>query len=87
MGILTQNFVKLFLCSSADLISLYEAAKILLGDGHNTPVMRNYSAAKVRRLYDIANVLSSMNFIESKLNNHGSLQERIYICPSKWNKI
>nr|KJB23767.1 hypothetical protein B456_004G114000 [Gossypium raimondii] len=60
LGLLTQNFVKLFLCSSAELISLDEAAKLLLGNAHNTSVMRT----KVRRLYDIANVLSSMNLIE-----------------------
>ncbi|KAL6997227.1 E2F transcription factor-like E2FE [Sarracenia purpurea var. burkii] len=60
LGLLTQNFIKLFLCSSADLISLEEAARILLGDAHDSTMMRT----KVRRLYDIANVLSSMNFIE-----------------------
>ncbi|OVA09117.1 Transcription factor E2F/dimerization partner (TDP) [Macleaya cordata] len=60
LGLLTQNFVKLFLCNNSDLVSLDEAAKILLGDGHNSSQMRT----KVRRLYDIANVLSSMNLIE-----------------------
>ncbi|KAK8516167.1 hypothetical protein V6N13_025680 [Hibiscus sabdariffa] len=60
LGLLTQNFVKLFLCSNVELISLDEVARLLLGDAHNTSVMRT----KVRRLYDIANVLSSMNLIE-----------------------
>ncbi|KAH1132607.1 hypothetical protein GLYMA_05G033400v4 [Glycine max] len=60
LALLTQNFVKLFVCSNVELISLDEAAKLLLGDAHNTSVMRT----KVRRLYDIANVLSSMNLIE-----------------------
>ncbi|KAJ0248426.1 E2F transcription factor-like E2FE [Hirschfeldia incana] len=60
LGLLTQNFIKLFVCSEARIISLDEAAKLLLGDAHNTSVMRT----KVRRLYDIANVLSSMNLIE-----------------------
>ncbi|XP_010660999.1 E2F transcription factor-like E2FF isoform X1 [Vitis vinifera] len=64
LGLLTRNFIKLFLCSDADLISLDCAAMALLGDGHNSTAMRNNSAAKVRRLYDIANVLSSMNLIE-----------------------
>ncbi|XP_024168748.1 E2F transcription factor-like E2FE isoform X2 [Rosa chinensis] len=41
-------------------ISLDEAARLLLGDAHNTSVMRT----KVRRIYDIANVSSSMNLIE-----------------------
>ncbi|KAK8990685.1 hypothetical protein V6N11_028650 [Hibiscus sabdariffa] len=60
LGLLTQNFVKLFICSNAELISLDEAARLLLGNAHNSSVMRT----KVRRLYDIANVLSSMNLIE-----------------------
>lgn len=60
LALLTQNFVKLFLCSSAELISLDDAARQLLGDGHNSSIMRT----KVRRLYDIANVLSSMRLIE-----------------------
>ncbi|XP_059644849.1 E2F transcription factor-like E2FE isoform X2 [Cornus florida] len=60
LGLLTQNFIKLFLCSNVEIISLDEAAKILLGDAHDPSTMRT----KVRRLYDIANVLSSMNLIE-----------------------
>ncbi|XP_011028635.1 PREDICTED: E2F transcription factor-like E2FE [Populus euphratica] len=60
LGLLTQNFVKLFVCSNANLISLDESAKLLLGDGHNLSIMRT----KVRRLYDIANVLSSLKLIE-----------------------
>ncbi|KAK4264279.1 hypothetical protein QN277_025481 [Acacia crassicarpa] len=60
LSLLTQNFVKLFVCHNMQLISLDEAARLLLGDAHNTSIMRT----KVRRLYDIANVLSSMNLIE-----------------------
>ncbi|MED6195991.1 E2F transcription factor-like E2FE [Stylosanthes scabra] len=60
LALLTQNFVKLFVCSNIEMISLDEAANLLLGDGHSTSLMRT----KVRRLYDIANVLSSMNLIE-----------------------
>ncbi|KAJ1421794.1 Winged helix-like DNA-binding domain superfamily [Sesbania bispinosa] len=60
LALLTQNFVKLFVCSNIEMISLDEAAKLLLGNAHNTSIMRT----KVRRLYDIANVLSSMNLIE-----------------------
>ncbi|KAF2308647.1 hypothetical protein GH714_011697 [Hevea brasiliensis] len=43
-----------------DMITLDNAAALLLGDGHNSTAMRT----KVRRLYDIANVFSSMNLIE-----------------------
>ncbi|KAM1397869.1 hypothetical protein ACFX2I_015398 [Malus domestica] len=60
LALLTQNFVKLFVCSNVETISLDEAAKLLLGDAHKASVMRT----KVRRIYDIANVLSSMNLIE-----------------------
>ncbi|XP_022682371.1 E2F transcription factor-like E2FE [Setaria italica] len=60
LGLLTQNFVKLFLTMEVDTISLDEAAKLLLGEGHEETNMRT----KVRRLYDIANVLSSLNLIE-----------------------
>ncbi|KAG8635111.1 hypothetical protein MANES_17G119400v8 [Manihot esculenta] len=60
LWLLTQNFVKLFLCSNVDMITLDNAAVSLLGDGHNSTAMRT----KVRRLYDIANVFSSMNLIE-----------------------
>ncbi|XP_039113824.1 E2F transcription factor-like E2FF [Dioscorea cayenensis subsp. rotundata] len=60
LGQLTQNFVKLFLTSNADTVSLDEAARLLLGDCNDATQMKT----KVRRLYDIANVLSSMNLIE-----------------------
>ncbi|XP_044476805.1 E2F transcription factor-like E2FE isoform X2 [Mangifera indica] len=60
LGLLTQNFVRLFVSSNADMITLDEVAKLLVGDAHNSSIMRT----KVRRLYDIANVLSSMNLIE-----------------------
>ncbi|PIA40316.1 hypothetical protein AQUCO_02500187v1 [Aquilegia coerulea] len=60
LGLLTQNFVKLFICRESNLVSLDEAARFLLGETHHSCQMRT----KVRRLYDIANVLSSLNLIE-----------------------
>ncbi|KAL8248719.1 hypothetical protein R6Q59_005587 [Mikania micrantha] len=60
LGLLTKNFIKLFISSDADLISLDTAATALLGDVHDPTAMRT----KVRRLYDIANVLSSMDLLE-----------------------
>ncbi|KAG1364018.1 putative E2F transcription factor-like E2FE [Cocos nucifera] len=60
LGLLTQNFVKLFLTTDAEMVSLDEAARLLLGDGRDSSQMRT----KVRRLYDIANVLSSINLLE-----------------------
>lgn len=59
LTLLTQNFVKLFVCSNIQMVSLDDAAKLLLGNV-DTAMMRT----KVRRLYDIANVLSSINLIE-----------------------
>ncbi|OWM90466.1 hypothetical protein CDL15_Pgr014769 [Punica granatum] len=93
LGLLTKNFVKLFVCTDVNMHSLDEAASLLLGDGRNSAILKSnififalsiawnleefenfglltelflikYPAAKVRRLYDIANVLSSMNLIE-----------------------
>ncbi|XP_068636063.1 E2F transcription factor-like E2FE [Aristolochia californica] len=67
LGLLTQNFVKLFLCTNsilqkfrADMVSLDDAARLLLRDAPKSAQVRT----KVRRSYDIANVLSSMNLIE-----------------------
>ncbi|KAL8124418.1 hypothetical protein AgCh_012168 [Apium graveolens] len=60
LALLAQNFVKLFLRSGADIISLDSAATALPGDVHDSTAMRT----KARRLYDIANVFASMNLIE-----------------------
>nr|XP_043608075.1 E2F transcription factor-like E2FF [Erigeron canadensis] len=60
LGLLTQNFIKLFITSDADVITLDTAATMLLGDLHDPTAMRT----KVRRLYDIANVFSSMNLLQ-----------------------
>ncbi|KAK4417720.1 E2F transcription factor-like E2FF [Sesamum alatum] len=80
LGLLTQNFVKLFLCSDVDLLSIDRAALALLGDSNDPTTMKSnvyllamlglslyceiLSKMKVRRLYDIANVFSSMELIE-----------------------
>ncbi|CAL9102483.1 unnamed protein product, partial [Musa textilis] len=60
LGTLTENFIKLFLTTDGDTISLDDAARLLLGAIHDASYMRT----KIRRLYDIANVLSSINLIE-----------------------
>ncbi|KAF9623290.1 hypothetical protein IFM89_000779 [Coptis chinensis] len=62
LGLLTQNFVKLVLCSDNNLVTFDEIGRILFGDNHNPS--QNNSKSKLRRLYDIANVLSSINLIE-----------------------
>ncbi|XP_018488873.1 E2F transcription factor-like E2FF [Raphanus sativus] len=60
LWLLSQNFVKMFLCSHDEIITLDTAAKALLNDSQDSVQMKT----KVRRLYDIANVLSSMELIE-----------------------
>ena len=61
LGLLSQKFVQLFLCASDDrIVSLDDAAKTLLGHSNDTGKLKT----KVRRLYDIANILSSLNLIE-----------------------
>ncbi|KAJ7970908.1 E2F transcription factor-like E2FE [Quillaja saponaria] len=64
LALLTENFIKLFLCSDVDIILLEDAARALPGDANNSTALRT----KVRRLYDIANVFASINLIEK--TNH-----------------
>ncbi|GBG85957.1 hypothetical protein CBR_g40769 [Chara braunii] len=60
LGLLSQKFVMLFLISKTRVVSLDEAAKVLLGDCTDSGKLKT----KVRRLYDIANILSSLHLIE-----------------------
>ncbi|KAJ7551449.1 hypothetical protein O6H91_06G015900 [Diphasiastrum complanatum] len=60
LGLLSQKFVQLFLISKTQIVSLEEAAKVLLGESPEPCKLKT----KVRRLYDIANVLSSLRLIE-----------------------
>eukprot|EP01137_Pigoraptor_chileana_P020556 Opistho-2@83066 len=61
LGILSQKFVMLFLKSKGKDVSLDEASKLLLGDHADDAAKLK---TKVRRLYDIANILASLNLIE-----------------------
>ncbi|KAI9118921.1 hypothetical protein K1719_009596 [Acacia pycnantha] len=72
MALLTENFIKLFLCSDVGILLLEDAAKIMPGDAQNSTALRT----KVRRLYDIANVLSSINLIEK--TNHPEYRKTAY---------
>jgi hypothetical protein len=62
LGLLSQKFVMLFLVSPTKVVSLEEAAKIL--DGGASAADPGKLKTKVRRLYDIANILASLNVIE-----------------------
>ncbi|KAG0563733.1 hypothetical protein KC19_8G055300 [Ceratodon purpureus] len=57
---LKQKFVQLFLVSQSQVVSLEDAARLLLGDCKDASKLKT----KVRRLYDIANILSSLQLIE-----------------------
>jgi len=60
LGLLSQKFVQLFLVSRARVVSLESAARTLLGSCADQAKLKT----KVRRLYDIANILSSLRLIE-----------------------
>lgn len=64
LGLLTQKFVQLFLVTQAQVVSLEDAARLLLGECKESAKLKT----KVRRLYDIANILSSLSLIEKTHN-------------------
>uniref|UniRef100_A0A3P8RJE6 Transcription factor E2F8 n=1 Tax=Amphiprion percula TaxID=161767 RepID=A0A3P8RJE6_AMPPE len=63
LRVMSQKFVMLFLVSNPRVVSLDVAAKILIGEDQVTDQDKN-KFKKVRRLYDIANVLRSLKLIE-----------------------
>ena len=61
LGLLSQRFLQLFLTADSSVLSLEEAAQLLLGaEAGDAAKLKT----KVRRLYDIANVLVSLQLIE-----------------------
>uniref|UniRef100_A0A3B4X4T1 Transcription factor E2F8 n=1 Tax=Seriola lalandi dorsalis TaxID=1841481 RepID=A0A3B4X4T1_SERLL len=63
LRVMSQKFVMLFLVSNPRVVSLDVAAKILIGEDQGADQDKN-KFKKVRRLYDIANVLRSLKLIE-----------------------
>ncbi|XP_067946237.1 transcription factor E2F7-like isoform X2 [Watersipora subatra] len=64
LGVLSQKFLMLFLTGRTKTINLDMAAKILLGDPMvETKQTNSQFKTKIRRLYDIANILASINLI------------------------
>ncbi|XP_043092839.1 transcription factor E2F7 isoform X2 [Puntigrus tetrazona] len=63
LRIMSQKFVMLFLVSRSQTVTLDTAAKILIEEGQDESSHSKYKT-KVRRLYDIANVLTSLNLIK-----------------------
>ncbi|KAJ8281341.1 hypothetical protein GJAV_G00066450 [Gymnothorax javanicus] len=64
LRVMSQKFVMLFLVSASRVVSLEVAAKILIGEDHVVDQDKNKYKTKIRRLYDIANVLSSLQLIK-----------------------
>uniref|UniRef100_A0A8C0AQ18 Transcription factor E2F7 n=1 Tax=Buteo japonicus TaxID=224669 RepID=A0A8C0AQ18_9AVES len=63
LRIMSQKFVMLFLVSKTKIVTLDTAAKILIEETQDT-VDHSKFKTKVRRLYDIANVLTSLGLIK-----------------------
>ncbi|MBN3275567.1 E2F8 factor, partial [Polyodon spathula] len=63
LRVMSQKFVMLFLVSKPRVVSLEVAAKILIGEDQVVDLDKSKFKTKIRRLYDIANVLSSLALI------------------------
>ncbi|GJQ08767.1 hypothetical protein GpartN1_g558.t1 [Galdieria partita] len=69
LGVLTQRFIKLFLESSESVISFQEIIRLLLGEQDKD--MK--SKTGIRRLYDIANILSALQLIQKTQKWNGEM--------------
>lgn len=63
LRIMSQKFVMLFLVSKTQTVTLDVAAKVLIEESQDSSSHSKYKT-KVRRLYDIANVLTSLELIK-----------------------
>ncbi|KAK1166798.1 transcription factor E2F7-like [Acipenser oxyrinchus oxyrinchus] len=63
LRIMSQKFVMLFLVSKTKIVSLDIAAKILIDESQDAADHSKFKT-KVRRLYDIANILTSLELIK-----------------------
>ncbi|XP_078530380.1 transcription factor E2F7 isoform X2 [Lissotriton helveticus] len=63
LRIMSQKFVMLFLVSTTNVVTLEIAAKILIEESQDVSDQGKFKT-KVRRLYDIANVLTSLGLIK-----------------------
>ncbi|XP_061466644.1 transcription factor E2F8 isoform X2 [Rhineura floridana] len=64
LRVMSQKFVMLFLVSTPQVVNLEIAAKILIGEDYVEYLDKSKFKTKIRRLYDIANVLSSLELIK-----------------------
>ncbi|KAK7487750.1 hypothetical protein BaRGS_00021017 [Batillaria attramentaria] len=63
LGIMSQKFLMLFLVSKPRTVNLDLSAKILIGDANLDRSETAKFKTKIRRLYDIANILTSLDLI------------------------
>ncbi|XP_022241262.1 transcription factor E2F8-like isoform X2 [Limulus polyphemus] len=78
LGVMSQRFLMVFLASSPRFVDLDIAARVLIG---NPKVKVKESAkfkTKVRRLYDIANILSSLGLIKKMESTKSKGRKRVY---------
>ncbi|XP_025097064.1 transcription factor E2F7-like isoform X2 [Pomacea canaliculata] len=64
LGIMSQKFLMLFLISEQKKINLDFSAKVLIGDADLDKQESSKFKTKIRRLYDIANILTSLRLIK-----------------------
>eukprot|EP00117_Sycon_ciliatum_P017615 scpid39577/ scgid16544/ Transcription factor E2F7 len=80
LGVLSQRFLMLFLTSDTKTVCLEDAALTLI-DGHQADAAK--CKTKVRRLYDIANILTSLNLIQKVhvSSNNGKKSAFLWVGP------
>ncbi|CAL8462389.1 g1922 [Coccomyxa elongata] len=64
LGLLSQRFIQMFLVAPGDKVVALESAAHMLLEAEGTSADANKLKTKVRRLYDIANILSSLHLLE-----------------------
>ncbi|XP_065670598.1 transcription factor E2F7 isoform X2 [Hydra vulgaris] len=75
LGILCQKFIMLFMVSEDNIVTLDKAAKLLLTEPDEGP---SKYKTKVRRLYDIANILISIKFLEKCISHEDYSKKAAY---------
>lgn len=77
LGILCQKFIMLFMVADENTVTLDRAAKLLITEPEEGP---GKYKTKVRRLYDIANILTSISFLEKCVTYEDGTKKAAY----KW---
>ncbi|XP_015416810.1 PREDICTED: transcription factor E2F7 [Myotis davidii] len=83
LRIMSQKFVMLFLVSKTKIVTLDVAAKILI-EGSQNVLDHSKFKTKVRRLYDIANVLTSLALIKKVTNVNFTILEQKRVLSSTY---